>query len=55
MQLSHSPGRLSASFDEPNLVVSAGLVPALRLAEKVGLPDLAGEHVTRRVRTRGRR
>jgi hypothetical protein len=46
MQLSHSPGRLSASFDEPNLVVSAGLVPALRLAQKVGLPDLADEHVT---------
>lgn len=46
MQLSHSPARLSASFDEPNLLVSAGLVPAVRLAEKVGLPDLAGQHVT---------
>jgi hypothetical protein len=46
MQLSHSPARLSASFDEPNLLVSAGLVPALRLAEKVGLPDLAEQHVT---------
>ena len=29
------------AFDEPNLVVSAGLVPAVRLAVKVGLPDLA--------------
>ncbi len=46
MQLSHSPARCSASFDEPNLVVSAGLVPAVRLAEKVGLPDLAEQHVT---------
>ena len=41
MQLSHSPARVTASFDEPNLVVSAGLVPVVRLAEKVGLPDLA--------------
>jgi hypothetical protein len=40
MQLSHTPARCSASFDEPNLLVSAGLVPAMRLAEKVGLPTL---------------
>ena len=46
MQLSHSPARCSASFDEPNLLVSAGLVPAVRLAEKVGLHDLAEQHVT---------
>lgn len=46
MQLSHTPARCSASFDEPNLLVSAGLVPAIRLAEKVGLADLATEHVT---------
>ena len=46
MQLSHSPARVSASFDEPNLLVSAGLVPAVRLAQKVGLPDLADQHVT---------
>ena len=46
MQLSHSPARCSASFDEPNLLVSAGLVPALGLAEKVGLPFLADQHVT---------
>ncbi len=46
MQLSHTPAALSASFDEPNLLVSAGLVPALRLADKVGLPDLVAEHVT---------
>ncbi|MCU0296160.1 MAG: IS1380 family transposase [Candidatus Nanopelagicales bacterium] len=46
MQLSHTPTALSASFDEPNLLVSAGLVPALRLAQKVGLPDLAQQHLT---------
>jgi hypothetical protein len=46
MQLSHSPARCSASFDEPNLLVSAGLVPAVRLAQKVGLHDLAEQHVT---------
>lgn len=46
MQLSHTPAALSASFDEPNLLVSAGLVPALRLAQRVGLPQLSEEHVT---------
>jgi hypothetical protein len=46
MQLSHSPARVSASFDEPNLLVSAGLVPAVRLAQKVGLPSLADQCVT---------
>ena len=46
MQLSHSPARVSASFDEPNLLVSAGLVPAVRLAEKASLADLAGQHVS---------
>ncbi|MEZ5185156.1 MAG: IS1380 family transposase [Candidatus Nanopelagicales bacterium] len=46
MQLSHGPARVSASFDEPNLVVSAGLVPALRLAQKVGLSGLAEKHVS---------
>ena len=45
MQLSHSPARVSASFDEPNLLVSAG-VPAVRLAEKASLADLAGRHVS---------
>ena len=46
MQLSHTPAALSASFDEPNLLVSAGLVPAIRLADKVGLPRLSEEHLT---------
>lgn len=46
MQLSHTPAALSASFDEPNLLVSAGLVPAIMLADKVGLHDLSEEYVT---------
>ncbi len=46
MQLSHSSARCSASFDEPNLLVSAGLIPAVRLAQKVGLLELAEQHVS---------
>ena len=36
---------LSAEFDDPNLVSCAGLAPVLRLAERAGLQQLAGEHV----------
>ena len=46
MQLSHTPGRLSVSFDEPNLVGSAGLVPALALAGRIGLAELADAVLT---------
>ncbi len=46
MQLSHARSSMSAVFDEPNLVVSAGLVPALALAESVGVGELARERVT---------
>jgi len=46
MQLSHTPGRLSASFDEPNLVGSAGLVPAVALAGRIGLVGLADAALT---------
>ncbi|WP_297777174.1 IS1380 family transposase [Mycobacterium sp.] len=42
MQASH---RVSADFDDPNLVSVAGLVPVLRLGEQAGLHDLLGEHV----------
>ena len=35
-----------ASFDDPNLVSRAGLVPVMALAQRCGLADLAGEHVT---------
>ena len=45
MQLSHSPGRTRASFDDPNLVSHGGLVPVMALAERAGLPELLAEHV----------
>ena len=33
-------------FDDPNLVSSAGLVPLLALADRAGLRELVGEHLT---------
>ena len=41
MQLSHTRRVVSASFDDPNLVSSAGLVPVMRLAKSAGLRTLA--------------
>ena len=41
MQLKHASTTASASFDDPNLVSSAGLVPIMSLAEKAGLRQLA--------------
>lgn len=46
MQLSHTAGRMSASLDEPNLVGSAGLVPAIALADQLGLAGLADRLLT---------
>ena len=46
MQLSHTPGSISARFDEPNLVSSAGLVPVIALAWAAGLRELADEHLS---------
>ncbi len=45
MRLLHTAARTRASFDDPNLVSHAGLVPAVRLAENVGVEDLVAEHV----------
>ncbi|GAA4847642.1 IS1380 family transposase [Kitasatospora terrestris] len=45
MKSSHSPGALTAAFDEPNLVADAGLVPLVRLAERVGLPGLVEDRL----------
>ncbi len=36
---------LGEDFDDPNLVSRAGLVPVMALAQRVGLAELAGEHV----------
>ena len=46
MKLSHTLRATSAVFDDPNLVSSSGLVPALGLAESAGLRGLADEHLT---------
>ncbi len=45
MQLWHSPARTHASFDDPDLVSRAGLVPVMALAERCGLPALVRRHV----------
>jgi hypothetical protein len=51
VRLLHDPAKMHASFDDPNLVSRAGLVPVMALAERCGLADLAGEHVTINSRT----
>lgn len=43
MRASH---KVTPVFDDPNLVGSAGLVPALHLAESAGLHGLLGEHLS---------
>ena len=46
MQVSHTRSAVSSIFDDPNLVASAGLVPAMGLAQKSGLGTLLDEHLT---------
>jgi hypothetical protein len=46
MQLSHTRPVVSATFDEPNLVSAAGLVPLMALARKAGLRGLADERMS---------
>ncbi len=48
MRVSHGFPALSSTFDEPNLVSCAGLAPTLALAQRAGLSDLVGEHLTLR-------
>jgi hypothetical protein len=45
VRLFHSPAKTHASFDDPDLVSHAGLVPVMALADRAGLADLAAEHV----------
>jgi Transposase DDE domain group 1 len=45
MRLLHVLARTHASFDDPNLVSRAGLVPVMALAQHAGLAGLVGEHV----------
>jgi hypothetical protein len=46
MQLSHIRPVVSAVFDDPNLVSSAGLVPVMKLAQKAGLRSLVDERLS---------
>ena len=46
MRLSHTLGRTSVAFDDPNLVSAGGLLPVLALADSAGLRGLADEHLT---------
>src|SRR3954454_20534058 len=46
MQLSHIRPVVSATFDEPNLVSAAGLVPLMALADKAGLREQAQERLS---------
>ncbi|MFI1630681.1 IS1380 family transposase, partial [Streptomyces noursei] len=45
MKSSHTPAMVFAAFDDPNLIAHAGLVPAVRLAERCGLDRLVAEKV----------
>lgn len=42
----HAPKSVSYTFDEPNLVSAAGLVPVMALAQNAGLAELAQQRVT---------
>jgi hypothetical protein len=48
--LLHDLAKIHATFDDPNLVSRAGLVPVMALAQRAGLSGLVEEHV--RVRRR---
>jgi hypothetical protein len=46
MQLSHAVPRVSARFDDANLVAAAGLVPVMALAARAGLGGLVSRRCT---------
>jgi hypothetical protein len=45
VRLLHTLAKTHASFDDPNLVSHAGLVPVMALAQRAGLGGLVAEHV----------
>jgi Transposase DDE domain group 1 len=45
VRLLHSLAKTYASFDDPDLVSHAGLVPVMALAQRAGLAGLVAEHV----------
>lgn len=46
MKFSHTAAATFAAFDDPNLIAYSGLAPAVRLAERCGLPGLVSGKVT---------
>src|SRR3954468_21507315 len=46
MRASHDLSRVRVRFDEPNLVPSAGLLPAAALAQRLGVERLGGDRPT---------
>jgi hypothetical protein len=46
MRFSHTNPVTAASFDDPNLITAAGVVPVMRLAAACGLAELADEWLT---------
>jgi hypothetical protein len=45
VRLLHDVAKIHATFDDPNLVSRAGLLPVMALAQRAGLGDLVAEHV----------
>ncbi|MFI7644425.1 IS1380 family transposase [Nonomuraea sp. NPDC049400] len=45
MQFFHDAAKTDAIFDDEHVIAYGGLAPAMRLAERCGLPALVGEHV----------
>jgi hypothetical protein len=45
VRLLHGLAKTHASFDDPNLVSHADLVPVMALADRAGLADLVADHV----------
>jgi hypothetical protein len=45
MQACHAAAAVDVTFDDPNLIADAGLVPVIALAEQIGLPELIAQHV----------
>jgi hypothetical protein len=45
VRLLHAPGKTRPSFDDPNLVAHAGLVPVMGLAGRAGLAGLVAKYV----------
>ena len=45
MRLLHELTKIQATFDDPNIMSHAGLVPVMALAPRAGLGDLAAEYL----------